>query len=184
MKRLLLITTFAVALFTLGSCHDDEDNDIDDVSSGYIISEIYHGIDADEVEPIKADLAEYRLIRKGTLFLPDGNNHFIIRDPDNNETDRGNVKLDPNVIEDKDCYSLVPLPKLQIIVRFQWVFTSEVNSTRLVYDVFAYRKRDSFKDDVDHLYFYEDLTQHYQDKYPNAGVRGVVRTLICDYFSL
>lgn len=76
-------------------------------------------------------------------------------------------------------YKLLP-PNEQIVTHVKWTFIFLSGSEQMIrrYDAIITQIAGS---SFSRLWFYEDLTEHYKTKYPDAGVKGVVRVQRLSY---
>ena len=76
-------------------------------------------------------------------------------------------------------YKLLP-PNEQIVTHVKWTFIFLSGSEQMIrqYDAIITQIAGS---SFSRLWFYEDLTEYYKTKYPDAGVKGVVRVQRLSY---
>ena len=149
----------------------------------YIVMDIQYAVDAEVKEAIEADIKVNMPFPIGSQFnfsVPEDS--VIIKNSDYREILKGTYSTESMSITNPDIpesYKLLP-PNNQIIAirRYNMVFENSkyvydqilVKSNPLTYSSFTIPTTP---------WFYEDLTEYYKAKYPNAGVKGVVRVLIC-----
>ena len=153
------------------------------------IIETQFAVDAGVKEAVEADLRENSFpIGSSFVFTLHGENTVVINNPDNNEILRGTYTTvyinNESTIQTvfPESYKLLP-PYGQVVgaLRYNIVFGEDNN---LVYDMILSTKRivSTYTSPPEQPnFFYEDLTDYYKTKYPDAGVKGVVRSHSCEY---
>lgn len=168
-----------------------------DANSGYGIVEARYAadaVDANVKRAIEAELRDNPPFPIGSVFeiispSNDPSNssigEWIVRGADGMEITRGVFTAEKHgnfpSIYYPSFYSMLPI-EYQIYTYIR--FTVDLDGKKSVYDMYRIRgsatKASPPPTPRDFL-FYEDLTDYYQTKYPDAGVKGVVRALICEY---
>ena len=143
----------------------------------HFISETYNGkydihtsyaIEAEQKELIDNDLnANLSMIQNSACSFNASCTLWILMDTENHILKQGTIeKRSKDSVKFPDSYRLLP-PEGQVADYMEWTFLSDENTQ--TFDTFIIQ---------DGLYyqfvFYEDLTEYYQNKYPEAGVRTVV----------
>lgn len=111
--------------------------------------------------------------------------HWTVKTEDGVEITSGTVvRVVESKIEFLPSYSLLPIKK-QMYFKFR--YNIELDGKQLVYDMFnvsgyADTRLNSPPLHISHARFYENLTDYYKNKYPDAGVNGVVRVQQCNYY--
>lgn len=148
----------------------------------HVLPKYKYAVEADQKEVIETDLKENSIIPLGYHYLIYRGRDalvrwFAIKDDKNT--------LGPCIIkcENKDpekmpeSYKLLPLEG-NVYGFMGWLFLDEEgNETNYPsFDVFVGRttKSKSFNPAPNTVYLYKDLTEHYKNKYPEAGVKAIV----------
>jgi hypothetical protein len=132
-------------------------------------------VDADQPELIEADLlADAPLSAGGSILLQGGEWKFF--DPNGAETAHGTFDMSQPA-KWRDAYAFLPIDD-QIQASVGFMLTCD-DGREFGFDY--YRIRGAFTRVhlfLGHQRFYEDLTEYYRSKYPDAGVRSVARVII------
>lgn len=158
------------------------------VPSSVLSIQTVFAVDAEQKDLIETDL-------KNNLPIPDGCSYVMnfgspiivvpaqgtcaVVDADNTLLASGTISwvsngIYPDIPELPASYKLLPVDA-QIISCMKWTF--DISGTKQVYDMFLVEKLQDHLC-VYHFWLYEDLTEYYKMKYPDAGVKGVVRVQI------
>jgi len=150
--------------------------------------EIKYEVDADQKELIEADL-------QANLPVPAGGGYIITASESGNSEIMGITLVDSNkkplmkgtlFMPDNNYTDIPKMPasyKLlltdnQVVSYRKWKIS--FNDVENSYDVFFVKWGIQIQLTT-RAWLYEDLTEYYQSKYPDAGVRGVVRAQILSY---
>lgn len=184
--------TFGILLLLLcainfAGCSDNDDKG-ETAKSSFFAVEVIHGIDAEQKEQIEKDL-------RNNLPVPAGGGYTMA--VDNSITPVRNICtiVDSNIKPitigtlylEKESSSKQPsdfpkvdhhtLPENQIVSFMKWTF--EFNGKKQTYHTVLEQYYANGSDVRPWLY--EDLTDYYKAKYPNAGVKGVTRVQVLTY---
>ncbi|MDR2911989.1 MAG: hypothetical protein LBV38_01620 [Alistipes sp.] len=154
---------------------------------GLRVTDIVTHVDADSTEAIEADLAADDLWVEGGGIdlsgrgpLGDGSQLFdcTFVDADNNDVALGTMSIVEGEAEWKPIYSILPINN-QIVTSGKWMFTRGDEAPR-EHDMFVVQDPFTRMSPVRtwHIRLYEDLSEHYRAKYPEAGVRSVIRVVV------
>ncbi|NDV82522.1 hypothetical protein [Bacteroides sp. 51] len=190
-KKTFGILLLLLCIINFVSCSDDDQENIPDLSGDLFAVEVIHGIDAEQKELITTDL-------QNNLPVPTGGGYFIdfksemiaksssgvctIVDSNSNPITTGSIFVEEDASSQlpsklPDSYKLA-LPKNQITSFTKWSF--EFKGIKHTYDIILEKYGMQRYSDV-RPWLYEDLTEHYKKKFPNAGVKGVVRVQVLTY---
>ena len=151
----------------------------------FYISHIFTDIDADAPEAIEADLAANTpwvegggmVLMSQETPLPGGGTRSSIRfvDADNKAIADGTLTMKGNAVW-SPAFNFLPINN-QIQTSRGWIFECDGETWESnLYIVSGSLTRAWLF--FGHYRLYDDLTEHYRTKYPEAGVRSVVRVLI------
>jgi hypothetical protein len=158
----------------------------------YKIVEIRYAIDANDKDEIEADLQDKTLYPTGSSFLfsfsnwlinPGDVGTYILRDSDESELLSGSLLIEKTASditpEIAKAYRLLP-PDDMIYAYMKWML--DFSGKKHTYNVFLVDMQELAEPySALNLWLYEDLTEYYKTKYPNAGVKEVVRLQISRY---
>jgi len=155
-----------------------------DAEFRFVIWDVKHAVDAERKDVIEADLRDNRPFPTGSRIvcsIDTEERSVKINDSDNKEILSGVLHTEElNTIP--EVYSMIP-PDKQVVSFQRWNMVFE--DRELAYDMFLIKGDLSTYANMFisfyHAYFYEDLTEYYKSKYPDAGVKGVVRVQVCEY---
>ena len=146
------------------------------------IPEYRYAVEADNKELIEQDLQENAILPSKSHYLIYGtggsSTKWIIIDPENNTRGKGVLKrVNKHYEEFPESYKLLPLGK-KIYGYMEWIFLNEPGNEAIYppFDAFLAGNPEARSEYVPQLtpYLYNDLTDHYRSKYPDAGVKTVV----------
>ena len=151
----------------------------------HVLPKYQYAVEADNKEVIEEDLRTNSILPLDYHYFYYGHSEeyigkwFAIKD-DTNVLGPGLIKsTNKNPEEFPDIYKILP-PKSQIRGFMGWSFLNEEGNET------GYPSFDVFYGDFQFngdmmptsFYFYKDLTEHYKNKYPEAGVKAVVISYI------
>lgn len=142
--------------------------------------QLMYAVDAEQKDIIENDL------KNNSSFFVGGSYLFNYELTAWTLLDANNVPIESGTLQRKSNFPLeTPLPASyqllqpdeQIATYAIWFFSSISRSEQIVhpYDVIITLMPGGGRDPYYRLWFYEDLTNYYKTKFPNAGVKGVVR---------
>ncbi len=152
----------------------------------FTIKEVRYAVDADVKGAIEEDLRDNPPFPVGSCFVVSFNSgdegrRIAIENPDGTEIMNGVLSIE-ELTEIPEVYKLLSIEE-QVYTSQKW--TMDFDSHQYVYDMFLVRGELSTYSSVPissrHIRFYEDLTVYYKTRYPNAGVKGVVRVQLIQY---
>lgn len=140
--------------------------------------EVVYKVDAEQKELIETDLQNNLPVPVGGGYIL-VSNHVSIVDANKKILSEGTFQYERGYTMESipESYKLV-WPDAQIDSLMQWMF--DFNGKKHSYDVFLV-KWGAQRYTTLRPWLYEDLTEYYQTKFPDAGVRGVVRVQILSY---
>lgn len=148
----------------------------------FAIRSVLYAVDAEKKDAIEAELRDNPPFPVGSSFEIIGTSEehaLVIRHPDQEVIASGVLTYD-KVDEFSDVYKLLT-PENHVLSAQKW--NMHLGENLLVYDMFLIKGEISTYSDMVgslHIRLYEDLTAQYKAKYPDAGVKGVVRALVCE----
>lgn len=146
--------------------------------------QLTYAVDADLKSIIEDDLRKTSsyLVGSGYVFNEE-NSTWTLVDADYTPLLNGIFHRENGVhTELPASYKLLP-PNEQIVTYVKWTLIFQSGSEKIIcpYDAIITQIAGSY---FNRLWFYEDLTEYYQTKYPDAGVKGVVRVQRLSYNNL
>ena len=155
-----------------------------DYKQQFKIVEILYLVDAGVKDVIEADLLENTPFTIGSSFIFSTNSDaaVVINDPDDKQILSGThtSQIINNIDDIPEVYKTFP-PDNQILGGMQRIYMV-FGENSIVFDKFTVKGLYSTYSSVivspHHFFFYEDLTDYYKDKYPEAEVKGVARAYI------
>ena len=152
------------------------------------IMEILAHVDADSPEAIAADLSTETLWVEGGGYdlanvgsqLPNGDYLYdcIFVDADGSDMADATITVKDENADFVPAYSFLPIDN-QILSSRKWILSDD-DGGEWEYDMFVVREKFTRMSmpPVNHVRLYEDLTDYYQNLFPDAGVRSVARVMI------
>lgn len=148
---------------------------------GHSEIQLKYAIDADQKSAIEDDLLKISSEFVGSYYVIDGSTWSLIDENDVPIIKGGQLQNLPFETELPESYKLLP-PDEQIATYRKMIFTYMIGSEQMIrpYDAII-TLMPGGRDSYYRLWLYEDLTDNYKRKFPDAGVRGVVRAQRLSY---
>lgn len=148
---------------------------------GHSEIQLKYAIDADQKSAIEDDLLKNSSEFVGSYYIIDGSTWSLIDENDVPIIKDGQFQNLPLETELPESYKLLP-PDEQIATYRKMIFTYTIGSEQMIrpYDAII-TLIPGGRDAYYRLWLYEDLTDNYKRKFPDAGVRGVVRAQRLSY---
>lgn len=160
--------------------------------------EVRYAVEADNKAVIENDIRNNRSIPFGCSYVfAYDNANWLLADANNDVRAYGSVsRKNVDSSEFPESYKLLP-PDGQVVSSMEWTFYCILNDAKTEYhsyDVFMVERKDDKNTSAPamndknymtsagtnvHPWLYEDLTEYYKTKYPDAGVKTVV---VCHTF--
>lgn len=127
-----------------------------------------YAVEAEHKEQIENELNSHLPVpQNNTCIFYTNHTQWIWLDAGNHIVKQGTIERQhKDWTEFPDSYKLLP-PERQVTDSMEWTFLSDENA--YTFDTFIIRNGLYYQ-----FAFYKDLTEHYRNKYPEAGVRTVV----------
>lgn len=140
--------------------------------------QLKYAVDAELEDVIENDLQMNSSIYAGSSYAMDSN--WILVDANNAPILNMEVQLEsnycPSETELPASYKLIqPSEQIATYVKMTFMSNSGYEQVKQPYYTIITLRPGGGRDPVYCLWLYEDLTDYYKTKYPDAGVRGVVR---------
>lgn len=148
---------------------------------GHSEIQLKYAIDADQKSVIEDDLLKISSEFVGSYYIFDGSTWSLFNANDETIIKDGQLQNLPLETELPESYKLLPVDE-QIATYRKMIFTYTIGSEQMIrpYDAII-TLMPGGRDSYYRLWLYEDLTDFYKRKFPDAGVRGVVRAQRLSY---
>lgn len=146
--------------------------------------QLKYAVDAEQKSIIEDDLRDNSsfLVGSGYVFNKELSTWTLV-DADNIPISNGKLHRESGYpVELPASYKLLPTDE-QIATYAKFIFSFQSGSEQIeyTYDAIITYIAGGGRDPYCRLWFYEDLTDYYKTKYPDAGVKGVVRVQRLSY---